>query len=500
MDTILYEVCARLGDKEREILALVFKHERSEQSKVCRLYNLACEGKYTTDIQLSTHLYGGSKVESKYSHLKTELLFEILRVLIFSVTHQSMKKTGNLYNRIHFSVYHLATEVLFFRKEIKISYEIFDLLQKKAIREGLSEEYEYLLGIKSNLFSNSIDSVSKNALFQNLESLARQKFDRSYALTKLKELTDLIERGLFFSIELSQLKEYDFDTSEDSLIVIYKLRYNVLYFYAIGDFHASYRSTVLLSDYIEQNSKSISDAGGIHLLFAKHYALQFEFSSAVQSYKQSRSHFFPKGSNDKNALLGLARMYLYLDQDELSKQCIEYLGTFELLKEDDREQIELYKALVDFRCYTYQSALIRIQALTYLYQFKESWRIAIKLFELYMLFDLVLLDIFESKLDAFRKMLYTLRGKVSNRFYIIYKILYYIIHNLNKPKLEKGIERRMSSLLSLKKHNKWNPISFEILSFEEWVGKRFSLGDIISKENLQLYNPSDNPEQSSDEN
>ena len=513
----LFNLYSRLHDSEKVILDALITQAMKSSYKVNKLYKIICYNEYVSDSQASKSIYPDPN-PSAFAHLKRKLL-----LLMYTVIGTDLE----LYNgsRMTYAVVKKRTPtIVSFSRELYIRGE-FNL--------AVQELYVYYSKIKASKFLTSeklvlLDQIMRFSGNNSLDLVKKKSVNLDYMY--LSELQFIISRYNYIYSEVSSMKSQDINGSSEfsdrlskilencsedlnllsdddkykealfSLLKVYHLCSAL-----IGDFARAKEYAIRMDKLLESDLLGPQDSrGGIKMTMGNIETMSYRFKEAVNFYEKSLEVYCSTGNiyNISSALIRLIRIELLLGRMFFVEKYIESIKSYNIINYKELYyEYEYLAAVMLFIKRDYRRCMDCIIKLEYAYEFNNSFKIGLKMYEIMSLMFLEYYDIIPLKIDALRKFSYKTSGSVKVRTSLFLRV----INSLQNSGFMKSInpKSRHFGKISLALKNsfdyKWNPLSFEICKFDKHlIDYWFSKG--TSKENLQLYNPSDNPEQSSDEN
>jgi hypothetical protein len=474
MKLVLSELCNKLSPLEKEILGIILIRERSRDSLIYKLYDLIINQGLNDDSLICNILYGSPKIVSKYSHLKADLLYDVYRVKCVGIKKRGFRIEGKLSKRLIVQTTLLSAQFYYYSNDLETSFNILESLKRQLDIRNESDEYEYYMNVFFNLFSNKISAYEQDKLMESMIEIPMTKYNKSQLIKKLKILLRLLQDNRVY--ELPD-REYELENVDkyNGYDKIFAIRYNIAVHYFNADFEYIMPLLDSLLESINEHSDIKSDLGGLELIRAKFWLVSEKYNNALDCYLRARSFFVKNSANDAQALIGVCISHLYMHDSNKFKSNVCLFEEFPMLSNFDLDFVELLKVVNQFVAGNTEVVLQSLQKETSLFSYRNTWRIFIKLLEIYCLLDLRKFDIVGVKLDAFRKLLDSLKDKISVRYFIICKMLIYINRNIYSKTLLLEIEKGMQKLGNLDGHDRWNPAAFELVSFETWIFWRYGI-------------------------
>jgi len=498
-------VVQALSPLERSILDVTISYANSKL--ISQLHN------YTTsdgssDRDASLIIYG-EVPSSKFSHLKhkyVEFVFSSMRIsstTSFSSLNPNQKYIDSL-NRIVTSLmliskdkYSLAWSLFYNDDWNKIDTELVEvkLLELSYLNRSFSissMEEDELLSINQSTLIH-LDLLSIILPNELLYKILAKRMNASLSIGN-DDKVEILEKIEHAIEKLEALKIREIFEGDRVKRLLYKFK---LLKYGIND--SLQGLDTLINEYrlfLEQlKLKYDFEVGGLYLVSALYKIRHGDFVNSELDLQIAMDQFGVnhKKYNECLYLFWLCKFHMKA-WDYLSELSDNYLlGLSE--SKDNFSKLEYILINYYFSIKDYNQGYGALSKYNLLYLDRSGWRVGLKYMEILYLFQLKDFTLVALKIDSFRKLIATLQGFDLARAKIMVTLMRSLLHNgLDFDKTFKLKHKLLFKLIEAKGDCAWDPMGNELIRFDSWFLQ------YISKENLQLYNPSDNPEQSSDEN
>ncbi len=464
----LVKLIRSLSPKEAYIIKNLYrlKTKGNGESKRLKMFEVIYNKKVMVDTEIAHYLFH-KPPDSNYSHLKSRLKNDIYDMMLVFPNMEGAKKNIELYC---FRLLYQSKILI----EKNLNREAYELLKKAA---NLAEKYEYAdlcvsiheslrsIGISNNgksritfdrlihddivMLSEYLESQELRLTFGKLTgdpvvSLVAKKKESAIRSKRLRNWHDLLKMKLFIRngqyFQAQQLgKQLLYKISENKTI-------NPTEHKALAYIEMAIAALYLnkLKESSEYASSAVTCARGLHPL---------EFLAKEQAFFS-----FLRLGDIKNALQMTSEVAVQLKFDKYP--LIARKWTY-------------FEICLDFIRGDMRSALRRLGVIKLGKQEEPGFVSAVKSLELMCLSELQEYELFEFRLESFRKLIQRRNNKQLDR----YKEFYQLLKTLLKSRFDYTktlyVERNsFENLRSDFQTFKWNPVGLEIIRFDEWLNSK----------------------------
>lgn len=475
----LTEIVKNINSGEIRLIRKFYKiGEENDNLKRLELFNLINKGKVSTNEEAIKKLYNSSKVDSKFSHLKTRLKNDILNIILY---HEGERKYITPFRQATFDCRKLIlkSDILLSRgankaglnllnkaEQIASKYElpaeqvvISDMLRSHlGIRKGMHEYEKYKLNIDKQL--NLLNDIFEAKDLYNhilLPNIFYKNKEKEYISMSASAVSKL--ENIFYKSKSSQIG--------------FLYYYIAIYYHELGkEFDKSLKFALKLLDLVKNNPSIYAPnrIAGTYLQIAN---LNLKIGNYIETINHGEEalKIFRKGIiNELVTMELLFFAHLYSKHFDKTDTIIEKAINHKTVKENEFYQgkWQYFMANNKFFEKKFHESLNILRQNTYLAKDKSGWFVGWNLLELLNLIEMEEFDLFYYRFDAF-KLLVRKQKIESPRIHLILNILENLIKsNFNFKITNTSNKSDLELLMSQKSNYVWDPLGFEIARFDQW--------------------------------
>lgn len=487
----LVSIVQALSPAEAKLVKHFYKLKKyGEQKKRSDLFDLIFNKKVLTDESASKAL-GYSPNSSAFINLKVRLKSDVMSILLMQ---ECSSKFSTPYAQAMFSckrslmqgeilmsrgIYDEALEML--RKAAKQARK-FELYGEQVLIEDLARNHLALRNKVSDFeeISGSIED-SYNKLGQLLKVKRKHYEINIPGLLAVNNFEEYKNKGMQIMEEISQVS----NMSSSSRVQLFHDLTSLHYFSSVHDFSSAQQHAVRLLKAVETDTvvMSKSNQAGVNMELANIYLNVGKYEKAIEHSSNAVDLFKPGMINQLHSYIILFFSYFRNNDFKNASKTIETALEHRLVKSQEHStmvsRLHLLRAGLAFSegDYEHSSAILRENS--ELVQDKEGWMPGYFLLESLILLEKEEVDLATFKIESFRKLLRR-HGldKKELRIWEITRLLRQLVRdNCDYPKLLKKQNENISMLSEAKANYYWNPASYEVIRFDQWLMKKSFIQD-----------------------
>lgn len=471
----LKKLILSLHQKEQSFIRHYYKF--NEDKLRLKLFDLIAKGKVNTDKEAASLLYG--EKGPAYSHLKSRLQNDILKLLLFE-DGKKQSKGERFQSEVDAIRLYLQGKILLNRKNEELGIKVLNKALDKTNDYGLSIEKLLIKDILSHRVGLQSGLQAYNNLMDNFED-------------QIKIVRDLFRvKSQFFNVSLPQTfyknkeKEY-IELSKQTLAETQKLvaennNPEVLYYYyqiAINHYSLTHDYINLFSIanlFLELvlNNKSIQTRVRIsnaymHVVISKIYLEQY--LDAISAAEKAIQFVVPGGVNEIRILEYLFLAALQTNDYSLIQHYLDKGLIHPRVKSASftNGKWQFYAAIASFKQEKYQDCLGQLLINNELLKDKAGWLFGFRLIEIMTFIELEQYDMIEFRVEALRKLLQRQKDKNIIRIKLIVSILHALIKTgFQFENCYQKETKKFQLLQEAEDDYRWNPLGYEIIRFDAW--------------------------------
>ncbi|NNC94320.1 MAG: hypothetical protein HKN92_02080 [Chitinophagales bacterium] len=452
----------------------------SQKTKRKELLKLILQNPTLTDREACHALYQKNS-SSSYSHLKRKLIQDLGKVF-YMVDHESQatlpKNVSKIYVRRMIQVInHLVT---------RNAFEAYEDMVKESIQLcDKFELYEEKLLILQILFAKSA-YVSKRSRFEEVYQELKNTNKQVDLFIESQRLKD--ELSLHFTYDTNQS---DHGSPEEFYKELKKLHKNsgsarisenyfigaISYFERKHKFESARKVAEKFREFMEESPTSFAKThlAGIQMKLSYFYLIAEKKKRALL-HAENALALFRKGTYNEWKVLELILQIYFLQGDLPNAE--KYLEKFKKhnaykLRDENKDVYDYHKAILEFKKGRFQDAIFILNKSSDLKKKNTTWYIHNRILDMMCQIEEGNYDIFEFKLNAFRKQFYTAFQKKEDRLSTIFNLLKSIKkHAFDFHLLTNKDSESLAKLSNGKGNFFWDPLEWEIIRFDKWVDEK----------------------------
>ena len=482
----LLSIVNALSPAEAKLVRHFYKLKNyGEQKKRAELFDIIFNKKITDDKQAAKAL-GYSNQASAFKNLKVRLKSDVLSILLMQ---ECSSKFSTPYAQAMFSCKRslMQGEILMSRG---IYDEALDMLKKAAKQAKKFELFGEQVLIE-DLARNHLALRNKASAFEEISSSIEESYSRLGQLLEVKKkhyeinipgllaidsFDEYRVKGMQIMNELSKVS----NMSSSSRVKLFHDLTSLHYFSSIHDFDSALQHATRLLKAVETDTvvMSKSNQAGVNMELANIYLNVGKYEKAIAHASNAVELFKPGMINQLHSYVILFFAHFRNNDMTNASKVIRIALDHRLVKNQERSlmasRLHLLRAGLAFSEGDYELSAAILRENAELVQDKEGWMPGYFLLDSLILLEKEEVDLATFRIEAFRKLLR--RHGLDKKEYRIWEITsllrQLVRENCDYTKLVKKQNRNINMLTEAKANFYFNPASYEVIRFDQWLLKK----------------------------
>ncbi len=450
---------------------------KKEVNLKIKLFDLVRKGGNLSDREAAESL--DKKNDASFSMLKSRLQSDILRILLWE--HEVGMVTSKYYKaRFLVRLLLLEIEIVSWRGMPELAEEKIN--RAKAIASKYELAHEIIL--LNDLIADRLKTKRGPQLIKKLKDSTEVEIERlkdqldaeeyfriliSPGAFMVNKKQKYIEQARIAGLELQKLTV----KNNSAKVRMLFLRSQAYYFHLLHNYTESEKYGLEFLQLAKTNRilRSNDHITGAYMQLSTINLHIGNYNKTIE-YAQNGMEYSKKGYRNLTNLHELVLLsYIYKGEPERALSIFPVVRSYSVVKPGTPFYFKwiYYEANLNFKLKKYKETISLLKRHSTLTADKSGWRLGFKMLEILTIIEMQQFDWLEYRLEAFRKLLATIRKENIERPKIAYQVIKMLVkYNFDYAAVTDKMQEQLALFKSENDPYRWDPHGYEIIRFDWW--------------------------------